>query len=275
MASFQRAHVEGFYREHFRPQGSALIMVGDVSVDEAEDLIQRRVEGWSGGSASEPAIEPAPSPQRRVFLADRPGAAQSELRLCMLGPRRDHGDYIVLEVLNTILGGGFSGRLNLNLREDKGFTYGAYSAIRYARHQSLLVASAPVESSVTVPAIREILSEVDELHQWRKPVSDKELDDAKKSLTRGFAQRFETLSQVASEVAELQGFGLPLAELEAYPEQVERVTVDVLERAAKSYFDSREAILVVVGDASRVRGELSALDFAPTTDVDADGADKT
>lgn len=273
IASLTRADLEGFYREFYRPQSSSVIMVGDVSLDEAAGLIESRSKEWRGASAPNPSIELAPSPKPQVFLADRPGAAQSELRLCMLGPGRDHEDYIVLDVLNTILGGGFSGRLNLNLREDKGYTYGAYSAIRYARYQSLLLASTPVESSVTVPAVQELFAEIDALHEWKKPVTEKELDDAKKGLTRGFAQRFETMSQLASEVAELQGFGLSMSELQAYTERIDGVTIESLEAASKRYFDSQRAILVVVGDASRVREDLSALDFGRTTIVDADGAE--
>jgi len=202
---------------------------------------------------------------------DRPGAAQSEVRVAMLAPPRATPDYHVLEVLNTVLGGGFSGRLNLNLREEKGYTYGAFSSIRYGTVQSVLLGSAPVESSVTREAILEMLKEFEDLHQWRRPVTTEELSDAKENLVRGFAQRFETLSQIAGEVAELEGFGRKPEELRDYTDAVESVTLGALEDTARRYLDTTQSILVVVGDKARVGEGLLSLDLGPVVRLDADG----
>jgi zinc protease len=266
-----RAELEQFYCKHYAPDASALIMVGDVSVSEAESLAERALGSWTVENFGDVGLEPSAPPSRRVFFADRPGAAQSEIRLAMLAPPRRTEDYHVLEVLNNILGGGFSGRLNLNLREDKGYTYGSFSSIRYGIVQSLLLTSAPVESSVTKEAIAEMLSELDALHAWERAVTDEELKHAKENLVRGFAQRFETLSQVAGEIAELEGYGLEPSELGRYAEEVESVTSEDLERAAREYLDTGKAILVVVGDGKNVLGGVESLGFGPLVRVDPDG----
>jgi zinc protease len=267
----KRAELEQFYLKHYAPSESALIVVGDISLDEAERAAERVVGGWTVDSFGEVKVEPVPPPSRKTYFADRPGAAQSEVRLAMLGPPRETPDYHVLEVLNTLLGGGFSGRLNLNLREDKGYTYGAFSSIRYGNVQSVLLSSAPVESSVTKEAILEMLKEVEDLHGWRRPVTAEELAHAKENLVRGFAQRFETLSQIAGEIAELEGFGRKPEELRDYTDAVESVTLGNLEEASSKYLDSARSILVVVGDRAKIAEELLALDFGPLVRLDADG----
>jgi zinc protease len=189
----------------------------------------------------------------------------------MLAPPRSTPDFYVLEVLNSVLGGGFSGRLNLNLREDKGYTYGAFSSIRYGIRQSLFLSSAPVESSVTKEAIAEMLSELEALRTWARPVSDDELNHAKENLVRGFAQRFESVSQVAGEIAELEGFGLESGELRRYSDEVQSVGLRDLESAASEHFATDRSILVVVGDGSRILDGVESIAFGPLVRLDADG----
>jgi zinc protease len=267
----QREELEGFYLRHYAPGESALIVVGDVSLEEAESLAERAVGSWSIDSFGEAKVPPVAPPSRTTYFVDRPGAAQSEVRLAMLAPPRSTPDHHVLEVLNTVLGGGFSGRLNLNLREDKGYTYGAFSSIRYGIVQSVLLGSAPVESSVTKEAILEMLREFEDLHRWRRPVTQEELAHAKENLVRGFAQRFETLSQIAGEVAELEGYDRDPAELREYTERVESVTLESLEEAARKHLDSTRSILVVVGDKTRVGEGLLSLELGPVVRLDEDG----
>ena len=206
-----------------------------------------------------------------VPISLRRSVTLANITLAMLAPPRSTPDHHVLEVLNTVLGGGFSGRLNLNLREDKGYTYGAFSSIRYGVVQSVLLGSAPVESSVTKEAILEMLREFEDLHQWRRPVTEEELAHAKENLVRGFAQRFETLSQIAGEVAELEGYDRDPAELREYTERVESVTLGSLEEAARKYLDSTRSILVVVGDKTRVGEGLLSLELGPVVRLDEDG----
>jgi zinc protease len=232
---------------------------------------EKALGSWSIDSFGDVKVEPAPLPSRKTCFIDRPGAAQSEVRIAMLAPPRLTPDYHVLEVLNTVLGGGFSGRLNLNLREDKGYTYGAFSSIRYGTVQSVFLSSAPVESSVTREAILEMQKEIEDLHQWRRPVTAEELHHAQENLIRGFAQRFETLSQIAGEIAELEGYGLEPGELRDYTARVESITLGALEDAARRYLDSDRSILVVVGDKVRVAEGLHSLEYGPVVRLDPDG----
>ena len=267
----KRAELEQFYLRYYAPGESALIVVGDISLEEAESAAERALGSWSIDSFGEVDVEPAPPPSRKTCFVDRPGAAQSEIRVALLAPPRATSDYHVLEVLNIVLGGGFSGRLNLNLREEKGYTYGAFSSIRYGTVQSVLLGSAPVESSVTREAIQEMLKEFEDLHQWRRPVTPEELSNARENLVRGFAQRFETLSQIAGEIAELEGFGRRPEELRGYTDAVESVTLGALEDAARRYLDTAKSILVVVGDKAKVGEGLLSLDLGPVVRLDADG----
>jgi len=267
----KRAELEQFYLRHYAPGESALIVVGDISLEEAEAAAERAVGSWTIDSFGDAKVEAAAPPSRKTYFVDRPGAAQSEVRIAMLAPPRATPDYHVLEVLNTVLGGGFSGRLNLNLREDKGYTYGAFSSVRYGIVQSVLLGSAPVESSVTKEAIREMLTEIEDLQQWRRPVTSEELAHAQENLVRGFAQRFETLSQIAGEIAELEGYGRRPDELRDYTDGVESVTLGALEEAARRYLDTAQSILVVVGDKAKVAESLLSLDLGPVVRLDADG----
>ena len=267
----QRAELEQFYLRHYAPNAASLIVVGDIEPHEAEDLAERAFGSWTVEQFGDARLDLAPAPERTTYFVDRPGAAQSEVRLAKLAPPRDNEDCYVLEVLNNVLGGGFSGRLNLNLREDKGYTYGAFSSIRYGRRQGLLLSGSPVESSVTKEAITELLSEVDALASWQKPVTEEEALHAKENLMRGFAQRFETLSQLASEVGELVGFGLEPGELGRYEDAIEAVTIDDLERAARAYLGTDDAILVVVGDGEKIASGVESVGFGPMKRLDPDG----
>ncbi len=271
VSATKRTELERFYLEHYTPVSSVLILVGDIDLDEATSLAEQTFGHWAGDRSSDLRPDAVAAVSRKTYFADRPGSAQSELRVAKLGPPRSTEDYYVIEVLNHILGGGFSGRLNLNLREDKGFTYGSFSSIRYSTLQSILVGSASVESSVTKEALEEILREFDALSSWSRPVESKELAQAQETLTRGFAQRFETLSQVAGEVAELAGFDLPTETLDTYTESVSAVTLEQLEGAAKQYFGTDDAIVTVVGDADKHAQAVGTVGFGELLFVDPDG----
>ena len=266
-----RTELERFYLRHYAPENASLIMVGDIDYDEALNLAERSLGSWSGETFGEVDLEEVIRSDRRTVLIDRPGAAQSEIRLARLAPGRATEDYYILEVLTHILGGGFSGRLNQNLREEKGFTYGAYCSVRYGREQSILVGSTPVESSVTKPSIAEMLKEFEALSSWGRPVTNEELTHAQEGLVRGFAQRFETLAQIASEVAELEGYGLEEEVLSHYTAGIEGVSLADLERASTNYLATNSSVLLVVGDAGRIESDLESLEFGPFERRDSEG----
>ena len=270
--SIRREDLLPFYRNYYNPKNATLVMVGDISVDEARKATERAFSDW--GESANPGlahIEPVAEPHRQVYLIDRPGSAQSELRVVTTAPKRTTVDYHTLEVMNTILGAGFSSRLNLNLREDKGFSYGAFSVLRYGIVQSVFLGVSAVESGVTKPALREMVKEFEDIASWSRPVTDDELADAKATLIRGDAQRFETLSQVGREVAELDCYGLPLRDLARYVSGIEDVTVERIHEAARRYIRPEHMLLVVVGDAAKVESGIRELDFGPVVHLDNEG----
>ena len=270
--AIQRGELLPVYHNHYTPRNASLIMVGDVSLEEARKAAERAFSDWGeSASPSTSQVQPVGEPSRKIYLVDRPGSTQSELRAALLVPERNTPQYHVLEVLNAILGGGFSSRLNLNLREEKGYSYGAFSVLRYGIVQSLLLGVAPVESRVTKEALRELVGEFEALASWSRPVTEEELADAKATLIRGDAQRFETLAQVAGEVAELDCYGLPPEELARYVTGVERVTLDNVREAARMYIRPQNLLLLVVGDAALVEPGIRELDLGPIVQVDPEG----
>ena len=270
--TIQREDILPFYRSYYNPKNASLVLVGDVSVDEARKAAERAFSDWGESANIGVAhVEPVAEPQRKVYLIDRPGSAQSELRIVMTAPKRTTVDYHTLEVMSTILGGGFSSRLNLNLREDKGFSYGAFSVLRYGIVQSIFLGVSSVESGVTKPALQEMVKEFEDMASWSRPVTDEELADAKAILVRGDAQRFETLAQVGGEVAELDCYGLPLRELARYVTGIEDVNIEKIREAAQRYIRPQHMLLVVVGDAAKVEPGIRELDFGPIVHVDKEG----
>jgi zinc protease len=252
--------LEPFYRQHYTPGNASLVMVGDIRLDEAQENAEKVFSGWESlSSAAGSVVEPVAASSRCVYLVDS------------IAPERTTADFYPLEVLNAILGGGFSSRLNLNLREEKGYSYGAFSVLRYGIVQSLLLGVAPVETRVTKEAIQEMLGEFDALASWARPVTDKELADAKGTLIRGEAQKFETLGQVGGEVAELDCFGLPMDELTRYPTGIEEVTMEEVQEAAGKYIQPDHLLLVVVGDSAQVEPGIQELDLGPILPIDAEG----
>jgi zinc protease len=269
--SFERGDLAEFYRTHYSPADACLIMVGDVKLKDAKDLAEKAFSGWKAAGSPAIRVEPVGCSGRRAYLVDRPGAPQSEVRLAMPAPERSTSDYFSLQVLNNVLGGGFSSRLNLNLRENKGYSYGAFSALRFGRFQSLFLGIAPVETGVTKEAVHEMLAEFEAISSWERPVTEQELDDAKATLVRGYAQRYETLAQIAGEIAELEGFDLPMEELAGYTSHIEAVSLDHLEAAAGKYIPTKDFVLVVVGDLHQVEPGIGSLDLDEVIRVDAEG----
>jgi len=264
--------VARWWRSQARPVGARLLVVGDIDRRTLEPMLRDLFGNWKGPSGDPaPVLPPAPVPDSpRIYLVDRPGAAQSVLVAALPGPARDTPDFPSLEVLEAALGGQFVSRLNLNLREDKGYTYGARAQFQYSRSAGALVATAPVETQVTVPALQEILRELDEV-RGKRPVQGEELDYAINSLVNGYPRRFETLQKVASRYLDLILYGLPDQTLDRYPAMIRGVSSEDLRQVASRYLDLGRISIVVVGDASRIRKDLEALDRGPVVPLDPDG----
>lgn len=258
--------VRRFHREVWRPSFATIVAVGDATHDELAGAVERAFGRWEEGPAESTAVGLAPSvmtlqsprrPTARLAIVDRPGAAQSEIRIGQVAVPRLTPDYAALLVLNMILGGQFVSRLNLNLREDKGFTYGVRSGFEFRRAPGPFVVQTAVQTGVTADAVREVLGEVRAITGPRPPTPD-ELDMAKAALTRGYPRSFETAGQIARGLAQLTLYELPDDTLEQFVPLVRGVDLDAV-AAASARLDLERMTVAVVGDLEAVGAGLSGL----------------
>jgi zinc protease len=258
VGAIDRGDVVGLYERHYTPRGAALIAVGDL---EPEELLALAAEILGGAPGPEPAappvIEPEPLPGIAVHVVDRPGAAQTELRLGHPGVPRRHPDYAPLLVLNTLLGGSFTSRVNMNLRERHGYTYGAASRFFGRQGPGPFVISAAVATEATGAAAREVLGELDRLR--REEVAPGELEATQSYLIGVFPYTMQTIGDLAKRLETLAVYGLPDDYFERYLERVREVTAEeVLELARRHLHPDRLAI-VAVGPAESLAPQLAPL----------------
>jgi zinc protease len=256
--------VRAFHRDVYLGSRPTLVAVGDISHDEVVKLADRVWPAFAGSSrdASSASQSPAPpSTRSRIALVDRSGAAQSELRIGRVAAARATPDYPALTVMNTALGGAFVSRINLKLREEKGFTYGARSAFDYRRQPGPFVVQASVQTDATAEAIADVLKEIAAIGGER-PITPVELARAHAALTRGYPRNFETADQIARAVAQLVLHDLPDDYFDRFVADVKRVTeADVLD-VARRYLLAHDMQAVVVGDRERA-GDLASLGLGP------------
>ena len=261
-AALTRERVTQFYRSYYRPNSARLLVVGDVTPAEAAALVTARFGGWE--RADVPAVAEAPAPAaaaRTIYLVDKPGAAQSVFRIGLVGVSRATPDYFALEVLNTILGGSFTSRLNQNLRETHGYTYGASSQFVMRRQAGPFVAASSIVTAKTDSGLIEFMRELRRIRD--EAVPDAELAKAKAYVTLGLPAEFETTAAAAQQFAELLQFGLPLDYYDTYIPHIEAVTAADVQRVARQYLDLDHIDIVVVGDRTQIQAGLEALHEGP------------
>lgn len=271
-AALTRERVAGFYQAFYRPGVARILVVGDVTLTEARRLVVARFGAWQPGdvpTASDAAV-PAPA-ARAVYLIDKPGAAQSVVRIGHVGIARSSPDYYALQVLNTILGGAFTSRLNQNLRETRGYTYGAFSQFAALRMAGPFVASASVVTAKTDSSLIEFLKELRRIRD--ETVPDAELAKAKAYIILGLPGEFETTASAAARFRELLVYGLPLDYYSRYIERINAVTAPDVQRAAQRYIDPEHFDIVVVGDKGQIEAGIRALSEGSIMYRDMWGAD--
>lgn len=262
VAPLGRDHLRGYADASYRPEGGGLIVVGDVEPSEVAAMAADCFGGWRGAPAAgkdfdvEPALR-----ERRIWIVDRPGSVQSEIRLGHVGVERTTPDYFPLSVANMILGGMFTSRLNLNLRERNGFTYGVRSRFSFRSRPGPFQVSTAVGNDVTAAAVREIVSELERLVEGG-PL-EAEVAAARDYAAGVFGLQLETAGQVATRIAQLLIYGLPDDYFDHYRDAVRAVTAEASAQAARAHVRPHEAQIVLVGDADAIRGPLEALDLAP------------
>ena len=273
-----RADVAAFHDAAVRPGNAALVVVGALDraavVPRLEALFGAAAWPAGGAAAASAGLrlggavpEPTQVAGREVLLVDKPGAAQTVVRIGRIGAARSTPDYAALQVLNTILGGSFTSRLNQNLRETNGYTYGAGSSFAFRPVAGPFVASADVQTAVTGPALTEFFRELEGV---RARVPDDELAKARNYVALSFPEPFETVRGTASMVADLFLDDLPLGAYDRYTADVLAVTGDDLERVAAEYVDPARVAVIVVGDRETIEADVRALDLGPVQTLTID-----
>lgn len=266
--------VRGFYRRVFRPDQATIIASGDITLAQAQRVIAREFGSWRARSAqaaksSSRTTVNATSGPRTVYLVDKPGAAQSVIVIGHPGVDRRSPDFYALQVMNTLLGGSFSARLNYNLRETKGYTYGAFSRFEYRPLAGPFSARAAVRTDVTDSSLVEFFRELGSIRDSLVP--DDELRRAKAFIALQLPGQFETASGLATQLSELLKFGLSLEYYRNYIPRIMAVPAAEVQRVARRYLRPDQVSVVVVGDLQKTRAGVTALNLGPAKIVDMEG----
>jgi zinc protease len=258
-----RGDLQRWWQAQFRPAKAALIVVGDIDAVSVRALAERAWGTWQAGSgATIKSAETPPSTIKvRAIVVDKPSAPQTEIRVGRLGTVRTTPDYPALQVLNFVVGGSYTSRINQNLREDKGYTYGAQSRFDYGRTQGAFYVATAVRSDVSGPALHEILAELTRAQS--SALSPSELDQARGALTQSLPARFETNGAVSASFADLYTYGLPLDYFTRLPAQYSSVRATAAERLAQRYLDPATMVVIMVGDRQKIEPALGKLGVAP------------
>jgi zinc protease len=259
-----------FYQTYYRPNNATLIIVGDLKMSDVLPLLEKSLADWKPAEIPAFTIPQAPSIERRkIYLIDKPGAAQSEIRIGYPALARSTPDYFPVQIMNRMLGGQFMSRINLNLREKHGFTYGARSGFSFQKGAGPFTASAGVHTAKSDSSVQEFLYEI-KLMQEKGMTAD-ELDFVKKGMIGGFALSFETSSQVAGGLQSIVLYGLPDDYFNNYLQNIEKVSLQDVQNASQKYLDISKMAVLVVGDVAKIKDSIAALNAGDIVLCDLDG----
>ncbi|MBI1748070.1 MAG: insulinase family protein [Acidobacteria bacterium] len=265
----------GFHKRHFQPGNAMLAIVGDVTLKDIQGKIEQAFGNWAsliGAGVPKTVIPPAPVPgAAKIFLIDRPASVQTVLQLGNLGITRTDPDYFPLLVMNRILGGGPAARLFLNLREDKGYTYGVGSFFSGSKFRGTWTAFSSVRTEVTDGAMHEFMVEFKRIRDVQ--VMPEELENAKRALIGSFAMVLERPEGLLQNVLTLKQYELPYDYWDTYPQSVEGVTAADVQRVAKKYVDLAHLQIVAVGDVSKIRSVMAKYGAVELYDADGNRID--
>jgi len=263
--------LRSFHETWFRPNHATLIAVGDVTMEELRPMLEARFADWEAGDVPEKNVgEVAHRDASTVYLLDRPEAQQSVIFAGHAAPPKANPDEVAIEAMNTILGGSFTSRLNMNLREEKHWSYGAFSLLYPARGPRPFIVYAPVQTDRTAESLQEIVSELRGI-QGAEPIAEDELQKVKDQETRGAAGRWETLGAVEGTLSEIVRFGLDDDYPTTYADEVMALELDDVSTAATEVIRPDRLIWVVVGDRERIEPAIRELGLGEIRLIDADG----
>jgi zinc protease len=261
-----------FQATFWRPGSSALILVGDVTLAEAVELARRDLGAWPAGAAPAVAVPPAlPAPAGKIYLVDRQDAAQTVVTQFLPGPPRQTPDYYALRLADSVWGGGgFGTRLNLNLRQDKGYSYGVFSNTLFLAEAGTWYANGGVQTNKTKESVVEFDKELKTLVKGR-PITEAELSDAKAKRIRGYAQQFESQGRIAQQIADVWGDRMPMEELQRESDETAKATLEQVRAAAQKYAVPEKATLLLVGDRAKIEPGLKELNLGEIVVLDVEG----
>jgi predicted Zn-dependent peptidase len=263
LKAFTTADLKAFHSQTFQPGSATLIVAGDITAESALPQLEMHFGSWRGQAArvTHTAVPSASQPaQGEVVVVDMPGAAQSQVRIGWVGVPRSTPDYFTLQVLNTILGGSFTSRLNQNLREEHQYSYGASSRFDMRLSPGPFFAGAGVQTDKTSEALREFFTE---LNGITKPVGPDELAKAKNYVALGFPSQFETIGDLTGQIEQLIVYGLPENYYADYVKNIQAVTAAAVQKAAATYIQPPRFLVVVVGDRKVIEPGIRALKLGP------------
>ncbi len=271
VSAMTRADLAKMHATFFRPNNATMIVTGDTTLAEITPRLERLFDGWKQGTVPQKAIQNVQvSSTAQVYLIDKPGALQSLILAAQIAPPKSDPRDIAIETMNTILGGDFGSRLNMNLREDKHWSYGVGSLVLENRGPSAFVVYAPVQTDKTKESLSELNKDIHSISA-NQPITDAELDKTKLNETLKTPGEFETLNSVSGSIGQIVRFGLPDDYFEMYPKKVQALTRASVEDTAKSVLHADSLIWIVVGDRSKIEAGVRDLKLGEFKVMDTDG----
>jgi zinc protease len=258
-----------FWKQNFVPNNAALVVAGDIAMTELRPLAEKVFGSWQRGTPAAPVLAATSAPQARILIVDRPGAPQTQVRVGAIGAPRSVPEFQAMQVMNTALGGLFSSRINMNLREEHGYTYGAGSGFDFRRGAGPFAIATGVRTDVTAPSVSEILKEVRGMAA--APMKAEELERAKDARTQSLPAGFQTSQAAAASFAQVYIYDLGLDYYSHVAERVQAVNADQALAAAKKYLVPERMVIVAVGDRAKIEPELRKLNVAPVEIVSPEG----
>jgi zinc protease len=266
------ADMKKFHSTWFKPNNATLVVVGDTTMDEIKPKLERLFKNWKPAQVPQKNISPVNplANPRVVYIVDRPGSIQTVILVGNVATPKSDPDDIAIGIMNKILGGDFTSRINMNLREDKHWTYGAHSIIADAKGQRPFIAFAPVQSDKTKDAMLEMAKELQGV-VTDNPITTEEFEKAIKNQILSLPGTWETIGRVAAAITEIVRFGLPDDYYQTYPEKVRALKLDNVNAAAKKVVLPANNIWVIVGDKQKIEKDIRNLNFGEVKFLDPDG----
>jgi zinc protease len=264
-----REDMLAFWKQNFVPNNAALVVAGDITMDQLRALAEKAFGGWQRGTPARPQLANPETTRAKIVIVDKPGAPQTQLRVVTVGAARSSNDFRPLQVMNMALGGLFSSRINMNLREKNGYSYGTYSQFTFRKSPGPFQVAGGVRTDATAPAVTEIFNEINGV--LKEPMEAEELQKAKDSLANALPGAFETSANAVGSFSNVFTYDLGLDYYNRYAQQVNAVTAEQAVNVALRYLQPQRLVIVAVGDRTVIEPELQKLNLGTIEIRDAEG----